>query len=110
MPLILALAFVGTLSTGDISDIGIMVVIGLCSYVLRKAGFDLAPLVIAFVLAEPIEYTLSQSLLYAHGSPFEYFFLGRPIASFFLVSGLIWIAWMTVRHAIRRHLRRGVPG
>ena len=74
-----------------------MVVIGLCSYVMRKAGFDLAPLVIAFVLAEPIEYTLSQSLLYAYGSPFHYLFVDRPIASFFLVSALIWIAWLTAR-------------
>jgi putative tricarboxylic transport membrane protein len=104
LPLILALAFVGALSTGDTSDIGIMVVVGLCSYVLRKAGFDLAPLVIAFVLAEPIEYTLSQSMLYAHGSPFHYLFVGRPIASFFLVAGLIWIAWLTARATIRRRL------
>lgn len=104
LPLILALAFVGALSTGDTSDIGIMVVIGLCAYVMRKAGFDLAPLVIAFVLAEPLEYTLSQSLLYAHGSPFHYFFWGRPIASFFMVAALIWIAWLTARAAIRRHL------
>ncbi len=107
LPLILALAFVGALSTGDTSDIGIMVVVGLCSYVLRKAGFDLAPLVIAFVLAEPIEYTLSQSLLYAHGSPFHYLFVGRPIASFFLVAGLIWITWMTVRTIIRRRRSKG---
>lgn len=106
LPLILALAFVGALSTGDISDIGIMVAVGLCSYVLRKAGFDLAPLVIAFVLAEPIEYTLSQSLLYAHGSPFSYLFVDRPIASFFLVSALIWIAWMSARAAVRRRLAR----
>ena len=106
LPLILALAFVGALSTGDISDIGIMVTVGLCSYLMRKAGFDLAPLVISFVLAEPIEYTLSQSLLYAHGSPFHYLFIDRPIASLFLVSTLIWIAWMTARATIRRRLAR----
>jgi len=104
LPLILALAFVGALSTGDISDIGIMVTVGLCSYLMRKAGFDLAPLVIAFVLAEPIEYTLSQSLLYAYGSPLHYLFVDRPISSFFLVAALIWIAWLTARAAIRRRL------
>ncbi len=64
-------------------------------------------LIIAFVLAEPIEYTLSQSLLYAHGSPFHYLFVGRPIASFFLVAGLIWITWMTVRTIIRRRRSKG---
>lgn len=110
LPLILALAFVGALSTGDTSDIGIMVAVGLCSYILRKANFDLAPLVISFVLAEPIEYTLSQSLLYAHGSPFDYFFIGRPIASFFLVAGVIWITWMTVRNMIRGRTSKSAPG
>lgn len=106
LPLILALTFVGALSTGDISDIGIMVTVGLCSYVMRKAGFDLAPLVISFVLAEPIEYTLSQSLLYARGAPFHYLFVDRPIASFFLVAALIWITWLTMRVAIRRRMAR----
>jgi len=106
LPLILALTFVGALSTGDISDIGIMVTVGLCSYLMRKAGFDLAPLVIAFVLAEPIEYTLSQSLLYARGTPFHYLFVDRPISSFFLVAALIWITWLATRAAIRRRMAR----
>jgi putative tricarboxylic transport membrane protein len=102
LPVILTLAFVGTLSTGDVSDVGIMIVIGICSYILRHAGFDLAPLVIAFVLADPIEYTLSQSLIYAHGAPYHYLFVERPIASFFLTAGLIWIAWMSARPLLRR--------
>jgi len=102
IPAILALAFVGTLSTGDISDVGIMIVVGICSYILRKAGFDLAPLVIAFVLAETIEYTLSQSMIYAHGTPFHYFFAERPIASVFLTVALTWIAWLSVRPWLRR--------
>ena len=105
LPIILALTFVGALSTGDMSDIGIMIVVGLCSYVLRKAGFDLAPLVIAFVLAEPIEYTLSQSLLYARGAPFHYLFVDRPIASVFLTAALAWTAWMTGRAWLRRRSR-----
>ena len=85
---ILALTFVGTLSTGVISDVVIMVIVGFCAYLLRKLQFDLAPLVIAFVLAEPVEYTLSQSLLYARGSIFTYLFVQRPIASAFLTAAL----------------------
>ncbi|MBI3126794.1 MAG: tripartite tricarboxylate transporter permease [Candidatus Tectomicrobia bacterium] len=101
IPIIVILAFVGTLSTGDISDLGIMLAVGFFSYVLRKLGFDLAPLVIAFVLAEPLEYTLSQSLLYARGAVLGYFFLARPIAGVFLAATLIWVAWMSVRHRFR---------
>jgi putative tricarboxylic transport membrane protein len=94
VPVILALAFVGTLSTGSASDLGIMVVVGICAYILRKLRYDLAPLIIGFILAEPIELRLSQSILYARGDPVSFFFLQRPIASFFLLAGIAWIVGM----------------
>jgi putative tricarboxylic transport membrane protein len=106
IPIILALSFVGTLSTGVASDLAIMVVIGVCAYILRKLKFDLAPLVIAFVLAEPIEYRLSQSMLYARGDIFGYLFIQRPIAAVFLTAGMVWIAWMIFGPWIRRRFRR----
>jgi len=106
IPVILALSFVGTLSTGVASDLSIMVVIGICAYFLRKLRFDLAPLVIAFVLAEPIEYRLSQSMLYARGEILDYLFIQRPIASVFLSAGILWIAWMIFGPWIRRRFRR----
>jgi len=106
IPVILALSFVGTLSTGVASDLSIMVVIGICAYVLRKLRFDLAPLVIAFVLAEPIEYRLSQSMLYARGEILDYLFIQRPIASVFLSAGILWIIWMIVGPRVRRRFRR----
>ena len=106
IPVILTLSFVGTLSTGTTSDLAVMVVIGLCAYILRKLRFDLAPLVIAFVLAEPIEYTLSQSMLYARGDIFEYLFVQRPIASVFLTAGILWIAWMIFGPWIRGRIRQ----
>ncbi len=97
IPVIVALAFVGTLSTGANTDVVLMVIIGVCAYILRKFKFDLAPLIIAFVLAEPIEYRLSQSMLYAKGAPFSYLFLQRPIASAFLIAALVWIAYLILR-------------
>jgi putative tricarboxylic transport membrane protein len=104
IPAILALSFVGTLSTGVAADLIIMVVIGICAYILRKLKFDLAPLVIAFVLAEPIEYRLVQSMIYARGDILEYLFIQRPIASVFLTAGIIWIAWMISGPWIRKRL------
>ena len=94
VPVILALAFVGTLSTGSASDLGIMMVAGSCAYILKKLRYDLAPLIIGFILAEPIELRLSQSIIYAHGNILGFFFIQRPIASFFLLAGLAWIAGM----------------
>ena len=94
VPAILALAFVGTLSTGSASDLGIMVVAGICAYVFRKLRYDLAPLIIGFILAEPIELRLSQSIIYARGNVLHYFFVERPIASIFLLAGIAWVVGM----------------
>ena len=102
IPIILALAFVGTLSTGDNSDLVIMLVVGFFAYILRKLNFDLAPLIIAFVLAEPVEYTLSQTMLYAKGSILQYIFVTRPISSAFLLSALIWILYRAMRSFSRK--------
>ena len=102
IPIILALAFVGTLSTGDNSDLVIMLVVGFFAYILRKLNFDLAPLIIAFVLAEPVEYTLSQTMLYAKGSILQYIFITRPISSAFLLSALIWILYRAIRSFSRK--------
>ena len=106
IPIILGLAFVGTLSTGIYTDVVIMVIVGFCSYILRKLRFDLAPLVIAFVLSEPIEYRFSQTLLYAKGSVFHYLFVQRPVTSAFLLASLIWIAYLIFRPWLRG--RRGL--
>jgi len=108
VPVILALAFVGTLSTGSASDLGIMVVTGICAYILRKLRFDLAPLIIGFILAGPIELRLSQSIIYARGDLLNYLFIQRPIASAFLVAGIVWIVWM-IYSRIKRGRLQAIP-
>ncbi len=102
VPVILTLAFVGTLSTGVYTDIFIMVIVGICAYTLRKLKFQLAPLVIAFVLSEPIEYRLSQTMLFAKGHIFHYLFIQRPAASVFMTAAIIWTAYLIFRPWIQR--------
>jgi putative tricarboxylic transport membrane protein len=100
VPVILALAFVGTLSTGTASDLGIMMVAGICAYILKKLRYDLAPLIIGFILAEPIELRLSQSILYARGNMLDY--LLHPAADRLVLPAR--------QHALgRRHDRRAIP-
>ncbi|MPZ57650.1 MAG: C4-dicarboxylate ABC transporter permease [Rhizobiales bacterium] len=109
VPVILALAFVGTLSTGSASDLGIMMVAGICAYILKKLRYDLAPLIIGFILAEPIELRLSQSILYARGDNLTFFFIERPIASFFLLAGIAWMVGMIYVRYRRRPGEAMVP-
>ena len=82
-----------------------MVIIGICSYILRKFKFDLAPLIIAFVLAEPIEYRLSQTMLYARGDIFQYLFVQRPVASVFLAAAIAWSFYLLFGPWVRRRLK-----
>lgn len=106
LPVILTLAFVGTLSTGVYSDIFIMLAVGICAYILRKLKFQLAPLVIGFILCEPIEYRLSQNMLFAKGNIFQYLFIDRPFASVFMTAAIVWSTYLILRPWIRRYRAR----
>jgi putative tricarboxylic transport membrane protein len=67
-----------------------MLVMGGVGYVLRKFGYDLAPVALGLVLAPMFELSLRQSLAMSAG---DYsIFLQRPIALTMLVLGLILFA------------------
>jgi putative tricarboxylic transport membrane protein len=68
-------------------DVGITIAFGILAYVMRMAGFEVAPMVLAFILAPMLEQSLTQSLIMAHGDPTIFF--TRPIALLFmLLTGL----------------------
>ena len=71
----------------SVVDVWIMLVMGGSAIVLRKFGFDLAPVALGLVLAPMLELSLRQSLAMSAG---DYaIFLQRPIASTMLVLGLV---------------------
>jgi len=78
-PIILLLTIVGTYSVNhSVFDIYLLIFFGALGYVLRKWEFDLAPLVLAFVLGSQLEQTFRQALLMGRGT-FDAF-LSRPTA------------------------------
>jgi putative tricarboxylic transport membrane protein len=70
-------------------DVGIMTVMGLLGYVLRKMDFETAPIVLGVVLAPIIEMSLRQSLAMSAGS--YAIFFQRPISVIFLLAALTMI-------------------
>ena len=83
-------------------DMWVMLGAGLIGYLMRKTGFEPAPLVLAFVLGSVLEVAFRQSLLLSEGS--LTIFVSRPIsASIFAVMALIVAS--SVIGAVRR--RRG---
>jgi len=79
-PCILCFCILGTYSVSNsVADVWILLVMGAVGYVLRKLGYDLAPVALGLVLAPMLELSLRQSLAMSAG---DYgIFLHRPIAT-----------------------------
>jgi putative tricarboxylic transport membrane protein len=91
VPLILLFCLIGAYSiNGVIFDVYVMVFFGIVGYLSRKFGYEIAPLVLAFVLGRRLEQALRQSLLISQGS-FTIFFTS-PISAVVLgIAGLLLI-------------------
>jgi len=71
-------------------DVGAMVVFGVFGYLIRKARFPAAPLVLAMILGPILERSMQQSLMMS-GGDFA-IFVRRPISSvLLLVAGLLML-------------------
>ncbi len=94
-PMILLFCMIGAYSeNNNTADMLVMLFFGALGYLLRKYGYDLAPLILGFVLGRQMEQTFRQSLILSDGSFFVFF--NRPISAvamvlavFLLVSALI---------------------
>ena len=89
-PTILLFCVVGVYAVNSsMVDVGIMTVMGVLGYLLRKMDFETAPLVLGVILAPIIEFSFRQALAMSGGS--YAIFVERPISAAFLVLALIMI-------------------
>ncbi len=87
-PCILAFCILGCYSVSNsATDVWIMLAMGGIGYVLRRFGYDLAPVALGLVLGPMLELSLRQSLAMSGGS--YGIFLQRPIAVTMLGLGLL---------------------
>jgi putative tricarboxylic transport membrane protein len=85
-PSILVFCVLGVYAvSSSVVDVWIMVVMGLVGYLLRKVGFEPAPIVLGVILAPMLEMALRQSLAMSDGH--YAIFLSRPIATTLLAVG-----------------------
>jgi len=71
-------------------DVGAMMVFGVFGYLIRKARFPAAPLVLAMILGQILERSMQQSLMMAGGD--FMIFLRRPISVvLLLLAGLLML-------------------
>jgi putative tricarboxylic transport membrane protein len=78
-PLIILICIIGAYNLNNsFTDVWVMIVFGGLGYLMRKFGYEPAPLMLAFILGPILERTMRQSLLISQGSPFIFFL--RPIS------------------------------
>jgi putative tricarboxylic transport membrane protein len=104
-PLILLVCVIGVYGVSEnVWDVVIMLGFGVAGYLMRKTGYEPAPLVLAFVLGRLAEESIRQSLLLSRGR------LGilveRPIAAVFLVATAVVIVLPLVLPPLRAMLAR----
>ena len=91
-PLILLICLVGVYSmNNNIYDILVMLVFGALGYLMRKVGFEVAPLLFAMIIGPLMETSLRQTLLQSRGN--FIFFFTRPISATLIGIGLLLLFW-----------------
>lgn len=104
-PTVLAFCFVGVYGFNQsVFDIWMTFLFGFLGYIMRKNGFPVAPLLIAFILAPILERAFRQSLLLSNGS--LAIFAKSPISLFFLLLTAISIFFL-IRSALKKKSQPG---
>lgn len=98
-PAVLALCFFGAYGFNqNLFDVWMALIFGLLGYILRRNGFPVAPLLIAFMLEPILEGSFRQSLLMSNGS--LAIFVTHPISGVLLglaAAGIVWSVISTFR-------------
>ena len=88
LPLILLFCLIGAYSLNNSTfDVSVMIFFGAVGYLMRKFGYESAPLVLAFIMGPILEQNLRQALLMSGGS--FAIFINRPISAVTLAIALL---------------------
>src|SRR5262245_54816123 len=97
-PIVLVLCVIGAYALNNTMDsVYVLLIFGVFGYVLVKAGFPLAPLILGLILGDQIEINLIRSIM-TDSNP--WLFITRPIS-----GGLLAASALSIGLAIWQHLR-----
>jgi len=97
-PIVLVLCVIGAYALNNTMDsVYVLLIFGVFGYVLVKAGFPLAPLILGLILGDQIELNLIRSIM-TDSNP--WLFITRPIS-----GGLLAASALSVALAVWQHLR-----
>jgi putative tricarboxylic transport membrane protein len=108
-PLILLFCVIGAYAGNfSLMDINVMIFFGLIGYLMRKTGFEPAPLVFAYILCPMWEEAFRQSLIISYGDMFVFF--KRPISAILLFLSFFFIISPLFASVKRKKLIETIAG
>ncbi len=101
-PVVLVLCVIGAYALNNtMGSVYVLLLFGVFGYVLVKAGFPLAPLILGLILGDQIELNLIRAIM-TDGDP--WLFVTRPISGVLLAAAVLSVAfalWQHFRHQQR---------
>ena len=99
-PIIFVFCVIGSYSIRNtIFDVFVMMAFGIIGYFMRRQAIPVAPMLIAFILAQPFEEALRQALVGSEGDVTVFF--TRPISAGFLVLTAFSV-WLILRRSLKK--------
>jgi len=96
MPLVAVVTLTGAYSVNNsVFDLVWVIIFGVLGFLLRRAGFEPAPLVIGLVLGPELERGLAQGLIISNGDIWT--LISRPISATILAVGAMIMLYNTAR-------------
>jgi putative tricarboxylic transport membrane protein len=109
IPVVLLLSTLGTYALQNSTfDLWVMLTFGVVGYIMRRAGFPLAPLIIGMILGSVLESNFRRSLLISRDGPM--IFVERPISAVIVTVDLILLIMIvvsTIRASRRETVKAG---
>ena len=107
-PLILLLCLIGVYSiNGKVMDMILMIIFGIIGFLMKKLGYEIAPVLLSFILGGIMEPALRRSLLMSDGR-FS-IFVTRPISLGLMTGAAILLLSPLVLKTLKKHPpRKGI--
>jgi len=106
--MVLVLCLVGGYAPSQkLHDVWLIAGFGIAGYLLRKADYPLAPLVLAIVLGPLMEKSFRQTLIAEQGDLTA--FISRPLSGSFIAIAVILFLLPMIKHLRKRSKRNMMP-
>lgn len=97
----------GYAPNGRMIDVWLILIFGVLGFLLRKADYPLAPMVLALVLGPIMERSFRQTMIAEHGNVLA--FVERPLSGGFMALAMVFFLLPVIKYLRKTGARRVAP-